>query len=494
MKNIKEVILFAALLLCTSCLEKYPSDSLLEDETMQTLSDAEQVLNGIYAAMKSSYLYTGDMILAQDLQSDLAYAVEGFSNTYGDFWDWDITADDSTVEAVYASLYGIVGQCNFYLEYADRVEDSIIEEEDFAEFDLYSGEVYFARALVYSELARIFCKAYNEETADVEHGGMILSTSYSTPCEAVRSTLRETYDLILSDLEAAAARINTDYADAMFFTEGAVEALYARTYLYMEEWEMAIDYSSRVIDRSVYSLALSSDSNDDSGYTELYHMWRYDSADEVIWKVGLTINSLGGGIGSVFLNYNYVTYTPDYVPAAWVLNSFDSSDGRYGSYFASATTGYSHALTWPLLIKYMGNDTFLASNILYVQMPKVFRLAEQYLIRAEAYAQMGNYSSASSDLTTLIVARAGSGSTTVNSSNWLETISEERAKELYMEGFRLNDLKRWGLGFEREEQSYTVDSSNTLTVEAGDYRFVWPIPNHEIEAPGSQIVQNEGYN
>ncbi len=495
MKKIKYILLLVATTLCfASCLDKYPSDSLLESDSMQSLSDAEQTLNGIYATMKSSYLYSGSMVLAQDIQADLVYAVDGFSNTYGDFWDWDITPDDSTITGVYASLYAIIGQCNFYLEYADRVESSIIDESDFADFDLYLGEVYFARALAYSELARIFCEAYSEESADIEHGGMILSTSYSEEAVAIRSTLRETYELILSDLAMAAELINSDYADAIYFTEGSVEALYARTYLYMEDWDNAIDYSSRVIARTdVYDLARCDAGNSDSGYTELYHMWRYDSSDEVIWKVGMTINSMGGGLGQVFLNYNYVSYLPDYVPAAWVLNSYSSSDGRYGSYFASATTGYSHGLTWPLVVKYMGNDEFLASNILYVQLPKVFRLAEQYLIRAEAYARNARYDLASSDLSTLTAARCGSGTLTVNSSNWLETISDERTKELFMEGFRLSDLKRWGMGFEREAQLNSVETNSDLVIEAGDYRFVWPIPNHEIEAPGSQIVQNPGY-
>ncbi len=495
MKKIQYIILSVLLTLgSTSCLEKYPTDSLLESETMQSLSDAEQILNGIYATFKSSSLYTGDLVLAQDIQADLVYAVDGFSNTYGDIWEWNIKSTDSTITGVYATLYYIIGQCNFFLEYAEQVESSIVTESDFSTFDLYVGEVHFARAFAYSELTRIFCQAYDESIADDPHSGMILSTTYTEEATPIRSTLRETYDLILSDLAIAEEQIGSDANNAIFFTQGTVEALYARVYLHMQDWQMAADYATQVIERtSTYALAPISSYESSTGYSELYYMWTYDSSYEIIWKVGLTINSLGGGIGRVFLNYNYVNYLPDYVPAAWVLNSYASGDGRSSAYFMSATTGYSHALTWPLLTKYKGNETFLASNVLYVHMPKVFRLAEQYLIRAEAYAAMGNYSKASSDLTSITVARCGSGTVTLNSSNWLSKISEERSKELYMEGFRLSDLKRWGMGFERTAQSNTVSTSNTLKIEAGDYRFVWPIPNHEIEAPGSQIVQNAGY-
>lgn len=76
----------------------------------------------------------------------------------------------------------------------------------------------------------------------------------------------------------------------------------------------------------------------------------------------------------------------------------------------------------------------------------------------------------------------------------MKTFSEERVRELYMEGFRLQDLKRWGLGFERTPQSCTQDEGNDLKIEAGDPLFVWPIPQHELEAPGSEITPNEATN
>ena len=134
----------------------------------------------------------------------------------------------------------------------------------------------------------------------------------------------------------------------------------------------------------------------------------------------------------------------------------------------------------------------MANMIYHVNMPKPLRLAEQYLIRAEAYCRKGNYSAASADLTSLGRARyASGGSLNVNASNWLQTISDERVRELYMEGFRLQDLKRWNMGFERTPQSQTQAEGSSLKIEAGNPLFVWPIPNHELVSPGSQIQPNE---
>jgi hypothetical protein len=134
----------------------------------------------------------------------------------------------------------------------------------------------------------------------------------------------------------------------------------------------------------------------------------------------------------------------------------------------------------------------MQNMIYHVNMPKPMRLAEQYLIRAEAYCRKANWSAASADLTALRQSRHTSGGNiSVNASNWLDTVSDERVRELYMEGFRLNDLKRWGRGFERTPQSMTQSEGSSLKIAAGDPLFVWPIPNHEIISPGSQVQPNE---
>ncbi len=79
----------------------------------------------------------------------------------------------------------------------------------------------------------------------------------------------------------------------------------------------------------------------------------------------------------------------------------------------------------------------------------------------------------------------------LNADNWLDEIAKERVRELYMEGFRLNDLKRWGRGFKREAQTSTVSPGNALRVEPSNPLFVWPIPQHELQSPDADIEPNE---
>jgi hypothetical protein len=284
-----------------------------------------------------------------------------------------------------------------------------------------------------------------------------------------------------------------DYFDAADFTNASAHAIHARVALYMQDWPAAIKHSTVLIDSDAFELA-SAKAYVTNTQTYLNYLWTNDTSYENIWRIGYTATSYGGAQGSIFLNFSndYTYYYPDYVPAQWALDLYTSGDGRYNAYFANLPTGYSHGLTWPLLVKYYGNESLMANMIYHVNMPKPLRLAEQYLIRAEAYCQKKNFNAASADLSTLSEARhSAGGSLSVNAENWLQTISDERVKELFMEGFRLHDLKRWGMGFERTPQSLTQSEGSSLKIEAGNPLFVWPIPNQEIVAPGSQIQPND---
>ena len=84
------VVAVAMALATTSCLDKLPGSAIPTGEAMQTFEDAEQTVTGIYAQMKSSALWSGYLTLLPDVQTDLVYAVEGYSNAMGSFWLWDI--------------------------------------------------------------------------------------------------------------------------------------------------------------------------------------------------------------------------------------------------------------------------------------------------------------------------------------------------------------------------------------------------------------------
>ena len=507
MRKIHIIPLFAGLLTTllitlasTSCLGKYPEHAIPADKAINTLEELDQAAIGVYDAFKSSALYSGYLTILPDIQCDLAYAVNGYTNVYGNIWRWDILATNSEITSVYAALYNVIARANFLLEYAPRVELTLTTDEEVDNFNQICGEAYFARALAYSELIKLYCKSYESAEQATSELGVVLVTKYNTDEPMIRATLQESYDRVIKDLDRAAELMDIDEKtlsgniyNATYFNEYTAYALRARVALYMKDDEAAIEYASKVIDSGYYILS-SASTEYTSGMSYFTYMWQYDDASEIIWKVGFTINSYGGALGRIFFNYDYSSMKPDYVPGEWALSLYDANDLRYGNYFYTYTTGHSHGLTWPLLVKYFGNMNFFQSQILHTSMPKPLRLSEQYLIRAEAYAEgRGNYALASEDIATLREARYSSfgGGVSMTEDNAMTIIEEERVKELYMEGFRLMDLKRWHKGFERTPQSESLESGSSLKIEADNPLFVWPIPQHELESPGSMILPND---
>lgn len=506
MKHINIYILvFMTMFSATSCLDKFPEDAVSIDNAITSVDEVDQTVIGIYSAFLSPALYSGYLTLLPDLQADLAYAVNGYSNVYGDVWRWEILATNSEIESVYGALYDVIGRCNFLLDNAEKLKTTLTDDDDLDRLDQYCGEAYFARALAYSELVKMFCKSYEGDDEAKNELGVVLTTSYYNKPLIKRASLYDSYKLIIDDLERAGEllAISDDYDPALdgplynstYFSEYTVYALRARVALYMKDYEAAIEYSSKVIDSNYF--VLSSASDEYSGGLSYYqYMWSSDNSTEIIWKVGFTSSNYGGALGTVFFNYDYSSFKPDYVPAKWVLELYDSYDLRYNAFFQEYTTGYSHGLTWPLLAKYWGNTTLLSeAQLLNTSMPKVFRLSEQYLIRAEAYCNIEspNYSKASKDISKLRTARYYNygGSTAMGADNAMDIIEKERVKELYMEGFRLTDLKRWHKGFERIPQSQSLSNGSSLKIEADNPLFVWPIPQHELESPDADIEPNE---
>lgn len=491
----------ALLAISTSCLNKYPENAIPSDKAINTLEDLDQAAIGIYDAFKSPALYSGYLTLLPDIQCDMVHAINGYTNTYGNIWRWDILATNSEITSVYASLYQVIARANYLLEYAPRVEATLTDDSDIAQLRALCGEAYLARAIAYSELIKLYCLPYESREQAEQTLGVVLVTRYNTDEPMRRASLAASYDLVIEDLERAAEGLHIDEASmsgvfysSTYFNEYTAYALRARVALYMKEYDTAIDYASRVIDSGHYALSAANVMYTQS-LSYFGYMWQYDDATEIIWKVGFTVNSYGGALGQVFFNYDYNTMKPDYVPSEWVLALYDSTDLRYSHYFQTYTTGHSHSLSWPLLVKYFGNMTLFNSQILHTSMPKPFRLAEQYLIRAEAYAMSAtpNYTLAGNDIATLRSARYTSygGSVALTADNALTTIEQERIKELYMEGFRLMDLKRWHKGFERTPQTESLENGSSLKIEADAPLFVWPIPQHELESPGSEIEPNQ---
>lgn len=152
-----------------------------------------------------------------------------------------------------------------------------------------------------------------------------------------------------------------------------------------------------------------------------------------------------------------------------------------------------------LVHKYLGNTELFNpnGNTNYAHLPKLFRIAEAYLITAESAYKIGNEAGAKQYLNLLRTAR-GASEITSSGANLFNDIKNERIREFAFEGSRIADLKRWGDPLRHSPQgtqyilSAPANKTYLLETPATDHRFVWPIPfNDRITNPN--IEQNKGY-
>lgn len=502
----------------TSCeMNLTPDSAIPEREALQTISDCDAWVVGIYSAFKNSALYSGSMTLLPDIQADMAYAaLKTNTGFYTNFYQWDIKSTTGEIIDVYDGLYTIVSRCNFFFDYRTQVEENLSTTAEKDSFKKRLGEVYFARAMAYAELIRLFCEPMTSANADTENMGICLPDTYQDAVPMVkRSTLRESYNQIISDLENAENNLpdSRTVADSHYFSKGAVYALRARIYMYMgmgdlkrdannEYLKKSVEAATKVIKTGAYELSDAINNAftiNSKYYTDYQVMWMYDSSDEIIWKIGMSDNSYGGALGKYLLGFNGAAYSPQYHFAEDILDLYDDNDRRASAFCAQIEDVYGDDVY--VVTKYPGNtDIDGGDTRRFVNMPKPLRLSEVYLVRAEAYYWLNDDENAQKDLSSVMRKRiSGFGSVSASGDDLLKEIKNERARELFMEGFRLSDLKRWHDPIKRTKQLYSMDGPvyNQLEVKYTDakYRFTtWPIPKHEIEATNGLVVGNASNN
>ena len=512
----KIYILFTALLAMAglgSCdMEKYPYNAVEENLYMKTVSDFEQARIGLYSNYRA--ITTGGYVLLPDIQCDDFNAVAGFSNTYGNHQRWDFQTTDGNIESVWSAYYSTIARCNFYLNNYDKVVSGEvlpdISDTDMTTISTYAAEAYFTRAFCYYMLTTYFCQAYDPNTAESTLGlpiTLVYAPTSNSSTYPGRSSLKVTYDQIISDLQNAANLWTGNTWNKYYISPYSIQALQARVALNMKDYPTAITASTSLINLSAQAgFGLVSDADTYAG------IWNADNGEETIWQIFMKASSeLGSATGSIFWG-SYLINTPDkqimdYIPSQSLVDLYDQeNDIRFAAFFTPYHLTTSTGTSGDIFVfnKYPGNPGLgnLKVDEHYTNMSKPLRIAEQYLIAAEAYLESGDEVNAANYLNQLRSARIiGYTNETFNNPATLRTaIHDERHKELVGEGYRLNDLKRWGEGFNRTgtEQDAAVVQSGTsfteLNVAASNYRFTWPIPKAETDVnPQLQGQQNPGY-
>ena len=461
-------------------------------------------------------------------------------------YDYSRNIASSTTEYTWELGYRVIGNCNKIIEIIQGLGNESTREQT-----IMMGENYYLRALSYFLLVNEFAQPYSNNPT--QNPGLPLKlTSDPNDLPQSRSTVAEVYDQVVLDLKDAITYLTLQQGETpksnIYATKEAAEALLARVYLYMENWDGAWEMANKVITSgrfelergnrfATYSQLIPEDNKetifavrrtldkDDDGYGRMGSMYiRIDGSgwEEMspssryleLLELHLNANDMPQDLRSKFIVKRYVEDgVADYTPVGYPNNVYEDwtfayavkqantanyeykqldvekqADGTFlitkdASKFQSATiqeeaynTGTRYYVVGQDGNKYIGriepkvfdastkrgkSSLFLVYAInkcsyqeqsKHLWSPIISRLAEMYLIRAEANYEKGGSVQATLDDINILRERAGIPEWTMENIATAESgnpkdvhkiIEEERMLELAWEGHRRFDVFRW---------------------------------------------------
>lgn len=506
MKKIIIIAVSALTALLASCnMDKFPHSSILESEGVKTMSDAEQLRVSIYTPTKG--IMAGGRVDIEELRGGMFNAMADFGNFYGSFHSWMMQANDTDVESLWYSDYGVIASVNYAIGSYEKLladEESELTADNKAAIANYLAEAHVTRALAYWDLVTKFCAAYDPATAN-EVLGLPLSTVYNPTSDVTkypgRSSLAETYQLITDDLNAALDITTVGVTNSNYYTKDVVKALLARVQLNMKDWSNAAKNAQDVINSNTYTLA--------SNESELQSLYNLDQSNELLFVVAGSQNDKPSATGSLYIydseKRDGSTPDPQYIPSQTLLDLYGEGDMRYPIFFQTREITVEGAGTenLELMWKFVGNPEFrvAAEQLNYINVSKI-RISEMYLTLAEAAAMMGDagLQTAQTYLNQLRAARITDYvDESYTARDVLTAIKDEWSREFCGEGFRMINLKRWGDKMVRgTSQNAAMTKAETnydgLERDMTDSRCLWPIPKKEMDVnPQMKGQQNPGY-
>lgn len=422
------ILILSFIILAFSC-KKFvqinpPATEITGTTVYSNNATAEAVMTGLYDKMitapglSSGSLSIGFLMgLASDEMTNYSStnaeqaqfyqnALTSFSNNASNYYFWtELYADIYTTNAVLEGLANSSG-----------IDSSVRQQ--------LTGEAEFMRAFLHFYATNLY--------GDVP---LVTTTNYQTNNTISRTPKADVYKQIIADLKDAEERLNAGFVDQTGAStvnrirpnQGTAAALLARVYLYTQKWDSAVQAATTVINNPLYGL---------DSLNEIF----LANSTEAIWQL---CPSRPG-----YNTWDAYSYVLQGSPATrggvslspYLTNAFESGDARLANWVGAYT---SNNKTYYYAYKYKVSKT----NQPVTEYTMVFRLAEQYLIRAEAEAELGDMSDAARDLN-IIRTRAGlSASPTLTSNSSIQqadsAIQHERQIELFSEwGHRWFDLSR----------------------------------------------------
>ncbi len=439
MKNIIEnILLYSTALFVLGCnkkLDTTPTSSIDAGSALTTSVDVKLALVGAYKDFGTADFFGGIIFLEGDL---MAYGSElDWSGTYQELTQINnktIPVDNGFVSSNWLDGYTAINDVNNVL--------SAIDVVDASEKDKVDGEAKFIRGASYFELVKKFGRSWNDGDPTANAGVPIVLTpthSITEESKVKRNTVAEVYTQVINDLTEAEAKLPQD--NGFFANQSAASAMLARVYLQKGDYTNAAIEANNAIKTTAAQLAPT--------YGEAFGV----TSDEDIFSIQVTASSGTQGFNEFYSEdqRGEIQITDDH------LALYEADDDRLNLFNSD---GYT-----------------LKFEEVYGNVHTI-RLAEMYLIRAEANFRSGTHVG-DEPVNDINVIRNRVNLSSYDAADLtLDKILLERRLELAFEGFALDDLKR----LEGSVANFDWDSP----------KLIFPIPKREINT-NPNLTQNEGY-
>jgi tetratricopeptide (TPR) repeat protein len=441
--NITFTFAAAVLLLTASCkkyLDEVPNNALPTESSIVDAGTARAAIIGAYDRLQGYYAASYPTLGTITTDNVI------FNGTLSEYLQLDqnsIPTDNVITVAAYQGIYRAINSANSVIAAVPGVSDPLLLS---SEKDKILGEAYFIRALSYFDLARGW-------------GGVQLQLQPTTDLNTLkgvkRSTLDQTYDQVLADLVQAEQLLPEDATTRNRAQKSTARALRARLHLYRKQWAEAESYASQVISNPKYTLV--------KPYKAFFTA-PFQTTESVL-ELAYSVNDR-----NTFWNLWY----PSSSGGQYTLKPSDALIGKLNDPAIGGTRNSLIAGSGAAVYGVLYNTTASSTDPSYV-----IRIAELYLIRAEARAQLNKLTEAAADLNT-IRARADVAPTTVVTQEALiQAIENENAVEFAFEGHRWFDLVR-------------TERAGTVLGLTNKNFWLFPIPYSDVLSD-PDVTQNPGY-
>ena len=449
----KLMLLLPFLTQCNSFLDIPPSPQLIESEALlSNEATAQSAVNSVYTSMRSlapSILNGAAAIFAGLAGDELKPSVE--NQIYAAFYQNTLTADNNTIGSnFWTPAYQIIFRCNALIE---KLQENNALKENVRNRLL--GELLTARALVNTYLVGFFGRI-----------PLVLTSDYTINATLPQSEYNEVMLQVVDDLETARRYFGVPSSAEPKIRPSywAATALLARISLEIGAYDLAVAYADEITNSGMYQLS-----------SDLGNLFSIGN-DETIWEIAPPY-----GTDNTPLGYAFISQSPNYFSPILLreelVNIFEPGDKRLTDWINCLEIDGTMGCSPSKYKHYQIGQTF--------EYLVVFRLAEQYLIRAEAHFMNGSYENALEDLN-VIRSRAGLDKVSdlpTEGELWGLVVNERR-RELFAEwGHRWFDIRRWGM----LDDIKKGENPNWKSEYA-----LFPIPEQQLNN-NYNLIQNPGY-